>query len=93
MHLAIALRSVMLTWKEPRQYCFVPRQFPADDVDPGWITPWPFTVETLLLLWPDWIDTAMSNAAWIAKALLATNPSPALRGFRETEFLYPETHP
>lgn len=57
MHLAIALRAVMLTWTDPR----------------------PFTVETLLLLWPDWIDSAMGDAVLIANADLLLLRAPRSR--------------
>jgi hypothetical protein len=90
MHLAIVLRSVRLTWTEPRNYCLL-WQRPADGREnTGWVCPWPFTVETLLLLWPDWTDNAMDLARQVAEGLLRFNSSPPLRGMKNVQFQYPE---
>jgi len=90
MHLAIALRSVKLSWNEPRPYCLLPRQDPTLETDPGWITNMPFTVETLLLLWPDWIDQAIGIAHFVAHDFKTNSAlSPALRGLKNAEFKFP----
>lgn len=93
MHMAIALRQVQLRWFEPRNLCLVPREFPVREFDPGWVTHWPFTVETLLILWPDWIDQALSMSAVMTRYLSQTQ-NPALRGFKNTTFrVAVTTHP
>ncbi len=89
MHMAIALRSVRMFWNDPRPYCLLPRTCAANQIDPGWICPYPFTVETLILMWPDWIAHVMGNSPFLA-AYLRDNPAPPLRGFKATEFLFPD---
>jgi hypothetical protein len=49
----------------------------------------PFTVENLLLAADEWSEQALNSSAVIARCMLRTSESPALRGFQTTRFARP----